>query len=98
VRTWATDGLDLLVNNAGGIPLGGDDPAPAVFATIDDEAGQRTLELNLLSAVRVTRALVDPATARRSDRQGVVHRSEGGRSGHRLRRRESGLTNLTKAL
>ena len=39
VRSWATDGLDLLVNNAGGIPLGGDDPAHlGGFATIDDDA------------------------------------------------------------
>lgn len=62
----ATDGLDLLVNNAGGIPLGGSDPAHrGGFATIDDDAWQRTLDLNLLSAVRVTRALVDFLLRRR---------------------------------
>jgi putative oxidoreductase len=53
-------GLDLLVNNAGGIPRGGDDPGHlGGFTAIDDEAWLRTVELNLFSAVRVTRALID---------------------------------------
>ncbi len=68
VAAWLPDGLDILVNNAGGIPpdhSGRDDPAHlGGFATIDDDAWQRTLELNLLSAVRVTRALIPALTPR----------------------------------
>ena len=45
--------LDVLVNNVGSAP-----PRPGGFATIDDDAWQQTLDLNLLAAVRVTRALV----------------------------------------
>jgi NAD(P)-dependent dehydrogenase (short-subunit alcohol dehydrogenase family) len=100
VLTWATDGLDLLVNNTGGIPLGGDDPAHlGGFATIDDDAWQRTLDLNLLSAVRVTRALVNFLLRRR----GVIINvsSIGARvagPGIDYGVAKAGLTNLTKAL
>ena len=100
VTTWATDGLDLLVNNAGGIPLGGDDPAHlGGFATIDDDAWRRTLDLNLLSAVRVTRALVDLLLRR----GGVIVNvsSIGARiagPGIDYGVAKAGLTNLTKAL
>jgi NAD(P)-dependent dehydrogenase (short-subunit alcohol dehydrogenase family) len=100
VKAWATDGLDLLVNNAGGIALVGDDPAHlGGFATIDDDAWQRTLELNLLSAVRVTRALVDLLL----QRGGVIVNvsSIGARMagpGIDYGVAKAGLTNLTKAL
>jgi len=47
------DHLDVLVNNVGSAP-----PRPGGFASIDDAAWQSTLDLNLLAAVRVTRALV----------------------------------------
>jgi 3-oxoacyl-[acyl-carrier protein] reductase len=40
--------LDVLVTNAGG-------PPPGAFEELDDDAWQRAFELNLLSAVRLTR-------------------------------------------
>jgi NAD(P)-dependent dehydrogenase (short-subunit alcohol dehydrogenase family) len=100
VPEWAPDGLDLLVNNAGGIALGGDDPAHlGGFATIDDDAWRRTLDLNLLSAVRVTRALIDHLLRR----GGVIVNvsSVGARiagPGTDYGVAKAGLTHLTKAL
>jgi putative oxidoreductase len=100
VGRWAPDGVDVLVNNAGGIVPGGDDPAHlAGFATITDDAWFQTLELNLLSAVRVTRALVDGLVARR----GVIVNvsSIGARIAHApidYGAAKAALTNLTKAL
>ena len=41
-------GADILINNAGG-------PAPGRFDDLDDEQWQHAFELNLLSAVRLTR-------------------------------------------
>lgn len=84
----------------GGIPLGGDDPAHlGGFATIDDDAWRRTLDINLLSAVRVTRALVDLLLRR----GGVIVSvsSIGARiagPGLDYGVAKAGLTNLTKAL
>lgn len=49
--------VDVLVNN-----LGRFDARTEGFATIDDEAWQQTLEINLLSAARLTRTLL-PAIA-----------------------------------
>lgn len=100
VPEWAPDGLDLLVNNAGGIALGGHDPAHlGGFATIDDDAWRRTLDLNLLSAVRATRALIDHLLKR----GGVIVNvsSLGARiagPGTDYGVAKAGLTNLTKAL
>ncbi|GAA4889812.1 oxidoreductase [Streptomyces coeruleoprunus] len=45
-------GIDLLVNNVGG----GDDVEPVGFLDTDDTRWTRILDLNLLSAVRTTRA------------------------------------------
>ncbi len=100
VATWAPDGLDLLVNSAGGMAGGGDDPGHlGGFATIDDDAWQATLELNLLSAVRVTRGLVDALLRRR----GVIVNVSS--IGARIAAppldygvAKAGLTNLTRAL
>jgi 3-oxoacyl-[acyl-carrier protein] reductase len=45
-------GVDILVNNAGGAP------GPAGFMNLGDEHWQRALELNLMSAVRCSRAAI----------------------------------------
>lgn len=45
-------GIDILVNNVGGAEFN----ATKGFLDIDDETWQRTLDINLLSAIRVTRA------------------------------------------
>lgn len=57
-------GVDILVNNVGGstAPAGG-------FALLSDEEWHRALDLNLLSAVRLDRALITGMIERRS---GVV--------------------------
>ena len=47
----AFGGVDVLVNNVGG-------PPPGNTATVDDAAWQRTVELTLMSAVRMTRAVL----------------------------------------
>ncbi|MBS4177308.1 SDR family oxidoreductase [Lederbergia citrea] len=44
----AFGGLDILINNAGGPPAGG-------FEDMDDEAWQKSFELNLLSYIRIIR-------------------------------------------
>ncbi|WP_262703264.1 MULTISPECIES: SDR family oxidoreductase [Streptomyces] len=99
-ESWAPEGLDLLVNNAGGLAPGDGDPSHlGGFATIDDAAWDRTLELNLLSAVRVTRSLV-PSLLRRG---GVIVNvsSIGARIAHPpidYGVAKAALTNLTKAL
>lgn len=50
--------LDILVNNAGGPPIG-------MFETFDDAAWQQAFELNLMSAVRLTRFAVPHMRAQR---------------------------------
>ncbi len=59
-------GLDILVHNVGGssAPAGG-------FAALDDEAWQRELDLNLLAAVRLDRALLPSMLKQRSGT--IVH-------------------------
>ncbi|MEV6810079.1 oxidoreductase [Streptomyces sp. NPDC017405] len=47
-------GIDLLVNNVGA----GDDMRPAGFLDTDDSEWQHTLDINLLTAVRVSRAVL----------------------------------------
>ncbi|MCD2190397.1 SDR family oxidoreductase [Actinomycetospora soli] len=97
---WAPAGIDVLVNNAGGIVSGGPDPAHlGGFATISDTAWQATLDLNLLSAVRVTRVLIDALLRRR----GVIVNvsSIGARMAHPpvdYGAAKAAMTNLTKAL
>lgn len=49
----AGDAVDILVNNVGGAP-----PRLEGFLAITDEMWQQTLELNLMSTVRATRAAV----------------------------------------
>lgn len=49
--------LDILINNAGGPPIG-------MFETLDDAAWQQALQLNLMSAVRLTRLAVPHMRAR----------------------------------
>ncbi len=59
-------GLDILVHNVGGssAPAGG-------FAALDDEAWHRELDLNLLAAVRLDRALLPSMLKQRSGT--IVH-------------------------
>jgi NAD(P)-dependent dehydrogenase (short-subunit alcohol dehydrogenase family) len=55
----AADGsVDILVNNVGTAP-----PRTGGFLSVTDEDWQRTLDLNLLTAVRVTRAALPPMLA-----------------------------------
>ncbi|MFI0979701.1 oxidoreductase [Streptomyces sp. NPDC021093] len=54
-------GLDLLVNNVGG----GDDVEPVGFLDVDDTQWARIFDLNLLSAVRATRAALPSLLERR---------------------------------
>jgi NAD(P)-dependent dehydrogenase (short-subunit alcohol dehydrogenase family) len=60
----AFGGVDLVVNNAGG----GDELSLAGFLDVADEAWQAALALNLMAAVRVTRAAL-PSTI---ERHGVI--------------------------
>lgn len=89
-------GIDILVNNAGGVDgrtqTGG-------FTTIDDAAWQSALDLNLLSAVRVTRAAIPSLVERRGS---IVNISSiGARFAHPpvdYGAAKAALTNLSKAL
>ncbi|MCX4524586.1 MULTISPECIES: oxidoreductase [unclassified Streptomyces] len=54
-------GIDLLVNNVGG----GDDVRPVGFLDTDDSQWTRTFDINLLSAVRTTRAALPSLIERR---------------------------------
>ncbi|GHA17010.1 oxidoreductase [Streptomyces echinoruber] len=54
-------GIDLLVNNVGG----GDDVEPVGFLDTDDTQWTRVFDLNLLSAVRATRAALPSLIERR---------------------------------
>ena len=60
--TWG--GVDILIDN-----VGGSDAGSGSFASLSDEVWQSMLEINLLSAVRLDRALVPGMMERRS---GVV--------------------------
>lgn len=57
VAEFSPEGLDVLVNTVGGGVEG--DPGSDEFADLDDARWARTIDLNLLSAVRMTRALVE---------------------------------------
>lgn len=86
--------VDILVNNFGGVVN-----ASVGFLDLDDETWQRTYEMNLFSAVRVTRALL-PGLLRR---RGVVINvsSIGARAAFKpvdYGTAKAALTNLTKAL
>lgn len=92
-----TGDADVLVNNAGGVL------PPSMeahgFLALDDDAWSATFELNLFSAVRITRALL-PGLLRR---RGVVVSvsSIGARAAYPpvdYGAAKAGLTNLTKAL
>ncbi|AHH97186.1 oxidoreductase [Kutzneria albida] len=93
----ALGGIDLLVNNLGGVRTGirhGES-----FALITDQAWQETFELNLFSTVRVTRSTVDSLVRRR----GVIVNisSIGARFAHppiEYGAAKAALTNLSKAL
>ncbi len=52
-----TGGIDILINNAGG-------PAPGLFEELDDGKWQSAFELNLMSAVRLTRHFLPHMRAR----------------------------------
>jgi NAD(P)-dependent dehydrogenase (short-subunit alcohol dehydrogenase family) len=54
LRAEVGERVDVLVNNVGSAP-----PRPGGFSSITDEDWIRTYELNTLSGVRVTRALLD---------------------------------------
>ncbi|MFV2171972.1 oxidoreductase [Actinomadura sp. LOL_016] len=54
-------GIDLLVNNVGG----GDDVRPGGFLDVDDAAWGSIFDVNLMSAVRVTRAALPSLIERR---------------------------------
>ncbi|MFE0028110.1 oxidoreductase [Amycolatopsis sp. NPDC059021] len=90
-------GVDILVNNLGGVRSGiGHDER---FADIDDDAWQETFELNLFSAVRVTRAVLPSVVERR----GVIitMSSIGARFAHppiEYGAAKAALTNVSKAL
>lgn len=57
-------GLDILVNNVGGV----DTPRLGGFLSVSDDQWQRTFDLNLLSAVKTSRA----ALPRLVERRGVI--------------------------
>ncbi|GAA4531454.1 oxidoreductase [Amycolatopsis samaneae] len=90
-------GVDILVNNLGGVRQGsGHDER---FADIDDDAWQEAFELNLFSAVRVTRAVLPSVVERR----GVIitMSSIGARFTHppiEYGAAKAALTNVSKAL
>jgi 3-oxoacyl-[acyl-carrier protein] reductase len=59
--------VDVLVNNAGMVQVGGDDAARA-FVNLDDGAWELSMGRNLTTAVRVTRALLPGMLERRRGR------------------------------
>ncbi|MFB9909328.1 oxidoreductase [Allokutzneria oryzae] len=87
-------GIDLVVNN-----VGGGDAHAGGFLTVDDAAWQRTIELNLFSAVRVTRAALPSLVERRGS---IVNISSiGARKAYApidYGAVKAALTNLSKAL
>lgn len=62
VTAHAPGGVDVLVNNVGGVEEA--EPATDGFAALDDDRWARTLDLNLMSAVRTTRGLLDALLVR----------------------------------
>jgi putative oxidoreductase len=93
----AADDADVLVNNAGGVLEGS--MAADGFLALDDATWRATFDLNLFSAVRVTRALL-PGLLRR---RGVVISvsSIGARAAYPpvdYGAAKAALTNLSKAL
>lgn len=89
--------VDILVNNLGG--AGESSLRAESLLDIDDDAWQRTLELNLLSAVRVTRGLL-PGLLRRSgvviNISSIVGRKKCGPADYGAAK--AALNNLTKSL
>ncbi|GAA1986326.1 oxidoreductase [Amycolatopsis minnesotensis] len=93
----ALGGIDILVNNVGGVREGiahGES-----FASITDDAWQQTFDLNLFGTVRVTRAALDSLVERR----GVIINisSIGARFAHppiEYGAAKAALTNVSKAL
>lgn len=63
--------IEILVNNAGMVQTGVADATAGPFATLGDDAWRRGLEMNLMTAVRLTRALLPGMTERRYGR--IVH-------------------------
>lgn len=89
--------IDLLINNVGGVVPGSADAAG--FLDIDDDAWQRTYELNLFGTVRVTRHAL-PSLLRQ---RGVIINisSIGARAAYHpvdYGTAKAALNNLTKAL
>ncbi|MFE6857380.1 SDR family NAD(P)-dependent oxidoreductase [Nocardia sp. NPDC057668] len=89
--------IDVLVNNVGGVVSGSADSTG--FLSLTDDAWQRTFELNLFSAVRVTRAALPSLLNRR----GVIINisSIGARAAYHpvdYGTAKAALNNLTKAL
>ncbi|SNT48001.1 NAD(P)-dependent dehydrogenase, short-chain alcohol dehydrogenase family [Asanoa hainanensis] len=71
VATERFGGLDVLVNNMGGLAGGG--PRFGGFLSVTDADWSRAVELNLLSAVRATRAAVPALLARGGGGGGIVN-------------------------
>ncbi|MFH8293625.1 SDR family oxidoreductase [Streptomyces sp. NPDC018059] len=90
-------GIDVLVNNVGGGVEGAD--LAGGFLSLDEETWQRSLNLNLLSAVRVTRAALPYIVERRGS---IVNISSiGARASYQpvdYGVAKAGLTNMSKAL
>ncbi|MFI9205650.1 SDR family oxidoreductase [Streptomyces sp. NPDC053048] len=90
-------GIDVLINNVGG-GVEGVDLAEG-FLSLDDATWQRSLDINLLSAVRVTRAALPSIIERRG---AIVNISSiGARASYHpvdYGVAKAGLTNLSKAL
>ena len=71
--TEALGPVDILVNNAGMVQTGRGDETYGTFLELSDAQWQRGFEMNLMTAVRVTRLLLPAMTERRYGR--IVHMS-----------------------